>query len=96
MALTMDVFTPKDGKGLGVLWVINAAGRSSIERIDGPSFQKCSRILLARGYTVFAVVHSSAPASLCEAQFLDSQRLAPFAPAGLTAMSRYAIIMIAF
>jgi acetyl esterase/lipase len=61
MALTMDVFTPARAKGIGILWVVSSSGRSSIERVDKPSYQKCFQALLHEGHTVFAVVHSSAP-----------------------------------
>jgi acetyl esterase/lipase len=78
LALTLDMFTPKDAKGIGVLWVINSSGRSSVERIDGPGFQRCSRILLRRGYTVFAVVHSSAPRFALQDMVPDVRRAVRF------------------
>ena len=58
MALTMDVFTPRDKpNGAGVIWVISGGWFSSHDGI-GPGFVS---ELLKRGYTVFAVVHGSQP-----------------------------------
>jgi acetyl esterase/lipase len=57
MALTMDVFTPKTGNGLGVIHVVSGGWRSQPERVR-PSYYK---EFLNRGYTVFAVVHGSQP-----------------------------------
>jgi acetyl esterase/lipase len=57
-ALTMDVFRPKkEGNGAGVVMVVSGGFFSSKEAIN-PGF---ARPLLARGYTVFAVVHGSQP-----------------------------------
>lgn len=56
-ALTLDVFTPPNNNGIGVLWIVSAGYGSSHEAIHPKYF----RALLARGYTVFAVVHGSAP-----------------------------------
>jgi acetyl esterase/lipase len=57
-ALTMDVFTPKkDANGAAVIWVVSGGWFSSHEAIN-PGF---GAPLLARGYTVFAVVHGSQP-----------------------------------
>jgi len=61
MALTMDIFTPADAKGIGVLWIISSSGRSDPAKIDTPRHQRCIQPFLDRGYTVFAVIHSSAP-----------------------------------
>jgi acetyl esterase/lipase len=58
LALTMDVFTPKqNANGVGLVWVISASWRSSHEAIR-PQF---ADDFLKRGYTVFAVVHGSQP-----------------------------------
>jgi acetyl esterase/lipase len=57
-ALTLDVFTPKSGaNGAAVLWVVSGGFRSSHEAINPAVAQP----FLARGYTVFAVVHGSQP-----------------------------------
>ncbi len=57
-ALTMDVFTPKAGaNGAAIVLVVSGGFFSSHEAIN-PAF---ARPLVARGYTVFAVVHGSQP-----------------------------------
>jgi acetyl esterase/lipase len=57
-ALTMDVFTPREGaKGVGVILAVSGGFFSSHEAIQ-PGF---IRPLTDRGYTVFAVVHGSQP-----------------------------------
>jgi acetyl esterase/lipase len=57
-ALTMDVFTPKEhANGLGVIFVVSGGWFSSHEGIS-PAF---NAPMVARGYTVFAVVHGSQP-----------------------------------
>jgi acetyl esterase/lipase len=59
-ALTMDVFTPKNPNGLGVIVVISGGWFSSHDAING--FGKgMAAEPLKRGYTVFAVVHGSQP-----------------------------------
>jgi acetyl esterase/lipase len=58
VALTMDVFTPKErANGRGVVFCVSGGWFSSKDGIN-PGF---IRPLLARGYTVFAVVHGSQP-----------------------------------
>lgn len=57
-ALTMDVFTPREhARGVGVILVVSGGFVSSHEAIQ-PMFIKP---MIARGYTVFAVVHGSQP-----------------------------------
>jgi acetyl esterase/lipase len=56
-ALTMDVLTPSNPNGVGIVWVISGGWYSSHEAIS-PAFVS---ELLSRGYTVFAVVHGSQP-----------------------------------
>jgi acetyl esterase/lipase len=57
-ALTMDVFTPKaKANGAAVVLVVSGGFRSAHESIN-PGF---ARLLVDRGYTVFAVVHGSQP-----------------------------------
>ncbi len=56
-ALTLDVFTPPQPNGAGILWLVSSGYGSSHEAINPKFF----RTLLARGYTVFAVVHGSVP-----------------------------------
>lgn len=57
-ALTMDVLAPKTNKnGLGVIFVVSGGWFSAHEAINIAFTQP----FLARGYTVFAVVHGSQP-----------------------------------
>jgi acetyl esterase/lipase len=56
-ALTMDVFRPRDANGAAVIWVVSGGFRSAKAAIN-PALAKP---FLARGYTVFAVVHGSQP-----------------------------------
>src|SRR5260370_40273865 len=57
-ALTMDVFKPKgDANGAAIIWVISGGFFSSHEAINPAA----AKPLLARGYTVFAVVHGCQP-----------------------------------
>lgn len=66
MALTMDVFAPAEKNGLGVIFLVNGAWYSSRDPVTVPFPFPCVtpgnyRPYLDRGYTVFAVVSSSAP-----------------------------------
>jgi acetyl esterase/lipase len=57
-ALTLDVFRPRaGGNGLGVIWVVSGGWFSAHEAITPALVEP----LIARGYTVFAVVHGSQP-----------------------------------
>jgi acetyl esterase/lipase len=56
-ALTLDVFQPAKTNGFGVLLMVSGGWYSSHEGINPNFFAP----LLARGYTVFAVVHGSQP-----------------------------------
>ena len=58
MALTMDVFTPKENpNGAAVVFVVSGGFFSSHDAIHPAFFTE----FLNRGYTVFAVVHGSQP-----------------------------------
>ncbi len=58
VALTMDVFKPREGAhGTGVIYVVSGGWYSAHEAINPEVFGE----LLKRGYTVFAVVHGSQP-----------------------------------
>ena len=61
VGLTMEVFTPGTPNGIGVLWVVSSSGMSSREQTLQESFEQRISPLLDRGYTVFAVIHGSAP-----------------------------------
>jgi acetyl esterase/lipase len=57
-ALTLDVFRPKlDAHGAAVIWTVSGGWFSSRESINIDFLKE----LLARGYTVFAVMHGSQP-----------------------------------
>ena len=58
LALTMDIFTPREGRnGAGVILVVSGGYFSNRDAIAPGLF----RALLNRGYVVFAVVHGSQP-----------------------------------
>ncbi len=58
MALTLDVFTPKEkAKGIGLVFVISGGWFSNHDAIPVPLIEP----LVKRGYTVFAVCHGSQP-----------------------------------
>ncbi len=62
MSLTMDVFTPKgDARGVGVIFAVSSAFLSAPQDMDPPNTLPFILALVERGYTVFAVVHSSQP-----------------------------------
>jgi acetyl esterase/lipase len=56
-ALTMDVFTPAEPNGVGLIFVVSGGWFSAHEAINAGFLQP----FLDRGYTVFAVVHGSQP-----------------------------------
>lgn len=62
MSLTMDVLTPhKNANGMGVIWIVSGAWFSTPEAISTDISQTVINGLVSRGYTVFAVFHSSQP-----------------------------------
>ena len=56
-ALTLDVFRPARTNGLGIVYMVSGGWFSAHEAINPAFFSP----LLARGYTLFAVVHGSQP-----------------------------------
>ena len=78
VALTMEVFTPASPNGVGVLWVVSSGGRSSREQTLENSFQQRIAPLLDRGYTLFAVIHGSAPMFNVQDQVSDARRAMRF------------------
>ena len=56
-ALTLNVFRPRTPNGIGIISLVSGGWFSAHEAINPDTF----RPLLARGYTVFAVVHGSQP-----------------------------------
>ena len=61
MALTMNLLKPANPNGAAVLWVISSGFFSSHEETLDPGFVLRVEPLLDRGYTVFLVMHASAP-----------------------------------
>src|SRR5262245_7702526 len=58
VALTLDVFTPRENaNGAAVIWVVSGGWFSAHEAISPAFVEPFTR----RGYTVFAVVHGSQP-----------------------------------
>ena len=60
LALTMDVFAPKDrekANGRGVIWCVSGGWFSAKEAVNA----NLARAFTDRGYTVFQVVHGSQP-----------------------------------
>lgn len=75
MALTLDVFTPKEkANGAAVLWMVSGGWFSSHDAIR-PEFVEA---FLERGYTVFAVVHGSQPKFTIPEAVADVQRSVRF------------------
>jgi acetyl esterase/lipase len=61
MALTMDVYTPKQTNGAGIIQVISGGLWSGPEYRRMPPYMQHTQALLASGYVVFAVIHRSQP-----------------------------------
>jgi acetyl esterase/lipase len=58
LAMTMDVFAPKEkGNGLGIVFCVSGGWFSSKQSINANFYKP----FLNRGYTVFAVLHGSQP-----------------------------------
>jgi dipeptidyl aminopeptidase/acylaminoacyl peptidase len=74
MALTMEVFTAAARTGIGVVWVVSSSGRSSRDQTLQDSFERRIAPLLEHGYTVFAVIHGSAPIFNVQDQVSDVRR----------------------
>lgn len=75
MALTMDVFTPKEtANGIGVIFVVSGGWFSGHQNINTAFLDE----LLRRGYTVFAVVHGSQPRFTIPEAIADLNRAVRF------------------
>lgn len=75
MALTMDVFAPKqDANGTGVIFVVSGGWFSGHQNINTAFLDE----LLRRGYTVFAVVHGSQPRFTIPEAIADLNRAVRF------------------
>lgn len=78
VALTMEVFTAATRNGIGVVWVVSSSGRSNREQTLQDSFERRIAPLLEHGYTVFAVIHGSAPIFNVQDQVSDVRRAVRF------------------
>jgi acetyl esterase/lipase len=78
MALTMEILTPATRNGIGVLWVVSSSGRSSRDQTLQDSFERRIAPLVQRGYTVFAIIHGSAPIFNVQDQVNDVRRAVRF------------------
>jgi acetyl esterase/lipase len=78
MALTMEVFTPATRNRIGVVWVVSSGGRSSRDQTLQDSFERRIAPLLEHGYTIFAVIHGSAPIFNVQDQVNDVRRAVRF------------------
>lgn len=74
----MEVFKPSSSNGIGVVWVVSSSGRSSRNQTLQDSFERRIAPLLERGYTVFAVVHGSAPIFNLQDHVSDVRRAVRF------------------
>jgi acetyl esterase/lipase len=76
MALTMDVFQPKEGNGIGILFMVSGGWYSGW----APPEQTMSlfKHLPDRGFTVFAVRHGSSPKYLIPEIVADVRRSVRF------------------
>ena len=80
-ALTMDVFTPAKPNGAGVIFLVSGGWMSSHDEVVPGIVHVTPEYYfpyLRRGYTVFAVVHSSLPRFDIPAIILDLQRAVRF------------------
>jgi acetyl esterase/lipase len=78
MALTMEVFTPATLNGIGIVWVVSSSGRSSRDQTLQDSFERRIAPLLEHGYTIFAVIHGSAPVFNVQDHVNDVRRAVRF------------------
>jgi acetyl esterase/lipase len=74
MALTLDVFTPSQKNGAGVIFLVSGGWASSYDNVAVENYET----YLRRGYTVFAVVHGSMPRFNVPDIILDVQRAVRF------------------
>jgi dipeptidyl aminopeptidase/acylaminoacyl peptidase len=77
-ALTMEVLTPATRNGRGVVWVVSGNGISSREQTLQDTFERRVSPLLERGFTVFAVIHGSAPLFNVQDMVSDIRRAVRF------------------
>ena len=73
----MEVFAAPTRNGIGVVSVVSSSGRSP-QANSQDSFERRIAPLLERGYTVFAVIHGSAPIFNLQDQVSDVRRAVRF------------------
>jgi len=78
LALTMEVLTPREQTGCGVLWVVSSSGMSNRDQTLLPSFEQRVLPLLDHGYVVFAVIHGSSPRFQVQDYVQDVRRAVRF------------------
>jgi acetyl esterase/lipase len=78
LALTMEVMTPAARNGFGAVWVVSSNGISSVEQASRETFERRISPLLERGFTVFAVIHGSAPVFNLQDMVTDVRRAVRF------------------
>jgi len=78
VVLTMDVIAPPEPNGAAVIWAVSRGFYSHHRWIEGPKFAENMSVLLDRGYTVFAVVHGSAPKFTVPEYCVDLRRAIRF------------------
>jgi acetyl esterase/lipase len=79
MALTMNVFTPKqNANGLGIVWVVSGGWVSSPDWATGEWILSPVPELTKRGYTVFAVMHGCQPKFIIPEILQDMNRAVRF------------------
>lgn len=78
VALTMEVLTPAVRNGFGVVWVVSSSGVSSRDQSLQSTFERRVSPLLERGFTVFAVIHGSAPIFNLQDMVSDLRRAVRF------------------
>src|SRR5262245_13430700 len=79
MALTMNVFTPKqNANGAGIIWVVSGGWVSSPDWATGEWAMSPVKELTNRGYTVFAVMHGCQPKFIIPEILQDMNRAVSF------------------
>lgn len=78
MALTMDVFIPKEPNGAAIIYAASSGWRSEHAWIEGTRLTRDLGLLLDRGYTLFGVVHGSVPKFNIEENYADMYRSVRF------------------
>ena len=74
VALTMDVIYPKKQNGAAVIYAVSSGFNSHHKWIEGRGFATNMKMLLDRGYTIFAVVHGSTPKFTIRETYADIRR----------------------